>query len=316
MNRKTIRLLVTVIALGIPATAQAAPRGVVIAPGDLSRPDRARLVRNVQRDLHARPRVFAAVARLRDLLPTLETRQRGRGRMVAVVRPLRALGSQGLMPMLRELALDARPQEALSQRAWQGWRVSLLEAVGSLRDARSAPVLRAILAQKDLDPVVQRGAAVALGRLGNLGAARTLIRLTRVGLDPAVLIPALGQCRRAVVARTLASMLRQAGKRPPRDALVVAALGQVGNAWAWQTPAIARSREGKTTRKLAMEALVSAYPALDRRTREAAVKALLLVGHPATRATIASAQTKARGTDHRDALAGLLRRIGHSTLLR
>lgn len=317
MKNKTVQILVTLTALWLPGLAQAATRGVIIGPGELSRPARARLTRQLRGALRASPRLFTAVARLRATLPALERRQRARGRLVAVVRPLRALGRRGLMPMLRELAVDARPRGPLSELAWRGWRVSLLEAVGSLRDARAEPVLRAILAAKEPDSIVLRAAAVALGRRGTAGVARTLIRLSNApDSDPAVLIPALGQCRRAVVARALASMLGQAGKRPSRDALVAAALGQVGNAWAWQTPAVARSGEGEATRKLAMTALVGHYPALLPRTRETAIKSLLMVAHPGTRAAVAAAKKKARGGDHAEALAGLQARLAASTLPR
>jgi len=288
MNRvitsRRSQVLAAVLTLCLPAVAGAAPRGVATSPGELSRPARARLVRLVQREQRARPKAFAAVARLRAMLPALERRKRARGRLLSVARPLRALGRAGYGPMLRELAVRAAPRGAMPERAWRGWRVSLLEALGSLRDARSAPVLEAILKGKDRDPALLRAAAVALGRLGSDSAARTLIRLARApDADLAVLVPALGQCRRLVAARALAAMLRKAGKRPSRDALVVAALGQVGNAWAWQTPAVTRSGEGEATRKLASEALVSAYPALDAATQKKAVKALKLVGHPSAR---------------------------------
>ena len=317
MKSKTIQTLLAMLILALPAGALAAPRGVVIAPGELSRPARTRLLASIKRQLRATPRTFAAVARLRGMVPSLERRQRARGRLLNVVRPLRALGQDGLLPMLRELALDARPRGTLSELAWRGWRVSLLEAVGSLRDDRSTPVLQAILASKERDPVVLRSAAVALGRLGSAGAARTLIgRASASGADPAVWVPALGQCRRPETARALAAMLRRVGTQPARDALVVDALGQVGNAWAWQTPAVARSGQGEATRKAAMAALVAAYPALAQRTREAAIKALLMVGHPGTRDAVAAAKERARSGSHAEALAGLRSRLADSTLLR
>lgn len=317
MKPKSIHLLAALTALSVPHLAQAAPRGVIIGAGELSRPARARLTRQVRAELRASPRPFLAVSRLRAALPALERRQRARGRLVNVLRPLRALGRPGLMPMLRELAVSAAPRGPLSELAWRGWRVSLLEAVGSLRDARSEPVLRAILISKESDPVVLRAAAVALGRRGTDSVARTLIRRARgKDSDPAVWIPALGQCRRAVVARALAAMLTRAGKRPARDALLAAALGQVGNAWAWQTPAVARSGEGEATRKLAMAALVTAYPALGPQTREKAFKSLLMVGHSTTRAAVAAASKGARGGKHAEALAALQARLAGSRLLR
>ncbi len=306
MKLKVLLTLAVLAALGRPLDAEAAPRGVVIAPERLSRTARGKLTRLVRRELRARPQVFSAVAQARALLPALERRHRARGRLISVLRPLRSLGPAGLTPMLRELALTAPPRGSLSDRAWQGWRVSLLEAVGSLRDARAEPVLRAILASKERDVVVLRAAAVALGRLGSSGAARTLARAaTAPNANAKIWVPALGRCRRAASARALAALLKRAGAQPRRDALVAAALGQVGNVWAWQTPAVARSGEGAVTRKVAMTALVTAYPSLAPAAREVAVKALALVGHPSTRAEVARAMKQSKG-----ARAAALHRLG------
>jgi hypothetical protein len=257
---------------------------------------------------------FEAVAAMRASLPRLARRQRGR--MVSLVLPLRALGKQGLMPMLAELAFDVRGRGALSDRAWRGWRVSLLEAVGSLRDPRAVPVLEAIVRSDEPDIAVIRTAARGLARLRTETAAKTLSSLARS--DDAkrrrAVLGAIGECRRLEVARTLASILRMTKDETDRG-LIVTALGQVGNLWAWRTLGGADTGEGAATRLAALEALIEAYPRLSAPERERAAKAVLLVGHRATRARIAAARGRA-SREHAAALDQLARRIARDGLLR
>jgi len=256
------------------------------------------------------PTTFRAVAGLRSRLPSIAARQRGR--LVTVVLPLRSLGPAALLPMLASLD---QPRGALTSRAWRGWRVSLLEAVGSLRDARSRPLLEAILSRAAEDPVVWRGAARALARLGDERALKTLLGLTKDRTRLHDLVPALGECRRLRCTRALAALLRQAGGDRALAARAVAALGQTGNAWAWKTPAVARSGEGEATRRTAVEALVEAYPTLDASARDTAVKAVALVGHPRTGAIIAAARARSEGPAA-EALDELSRRVKEIGLLR
>jgi HEAT repeat protein len=315
MTSRTLLSLLSFSILSWSGSLLAAPRGAVLSPDELSAPHRAGLRRQIQRARRHRPGTFKALSALRVRLPQIAARQRGR--LVTVVMPLRALGRDGLMPMLAALAVEAEPRGSLSKRAWRGWQVSLLEAVGSLRDARARPVLEAVLFAKDRDPMVRRGAAVALARLGDDRAMTTLIRLIRKGSDSTRLavLPALGQCRRTRAARELASILGSAGDDHELASTAAAALGQVGNAWAWKTPAVAQTGEGDATRRAAVEALVSSYPQLARGVRDEAVKALMLVGHPETRGVIAAARDRASGAQ-KGALDRLDRRIVELGLLR
>jgi hypothetical protein len=318
MSRATWIVLSVLAGLCWPGCSQAAPRGVALAPAELGSGARGRLHAQIKQARRQHPRAFEAVAELRSQLPRLARRQRGR--MPTLVRPLRALGSPALMPMLNELAFEARPRGDLSDRAWRGWRVSLLEAVGRLRDRRAAPVLWAILESGAApDPAVRRAAAVALGRLGDEATARRLSRtVLRQDRELALaLVPALGECRRASTARALGAALRQASARRHEQLALrlVRALGEVGNAWAWKTPALSRGGEGEATRGAAMRALVASYPDLDSAAREAALKALALVGHRATRQTIAAAQKQATGA-RAEALAQLASRMAGTPLLR
>jgi hypothetical protein len=306
-------VLATVLSFAA-APADAARRGAVIAPGELSKDARGRLQRQIAAARVKDARTFEALAAMRASLPQLARRQRGR--MVNLVRPLRALGKPGLMPMLAELAFDSRGRGALSERAWRGFRVSLLEAVGSLRDPRAVPVLEAVLKSDEKDISVLRTAARGLARLRTESAVKTLLQLVE-GPDTrrrrAALV-ALGECRRPGAARALARILRKTNNETDRG-LAIAALGAVGNLWAWRTLGGADSGEGDATRRLALEALIEAYPRLSAPERERAAKAILLVSHRTTRARIAAARARASG-EQAAALDRLARRITRDGLLR
>lgn len=268
------------------------------------------LRKQIARARAEQPTTFRAVAGLRSRLPAIAARQRGR--LVTVVLPLRRLGRRALLPMLASLE---EPRGTLTARAWRGWRVSLLEAVGSLRDPRSRPLLEATLSRTEQDPAVWRGAARALARLGDERALTTLLGLTKERERLHDLVPALGECRRLRCARALARLLRQAGEDRVLAARAAAALGQTGNAWAWKTPAVRRSGEGEATRLAALEALVQAYPTLDAPARDAAVKAVALVGHPRTHAVISADRARTSGATA-EALDELARRVQEIGLLR
>jgi hypothetical protein len=306
-------LFPVVLALATCTTSavQAAPRGAVIAASQLPAAHRSRLRRQVEqaRRSHAAP--FEAIAQLRAKLPAIARRQRGR--VASVVLPLRALGRAAMMPMLAELAIDSRGRGALSERAWRGWRVSLLEAVGSLRDARAVPVLEVIVMSHQRDEAVIRAGARALARLSTKSAATTLIRLVR-GRDArrrSAVLAVLGECRRPRVARELAAILRGASDETTRR-LAIVSLGQVGNLWAWRAEKRAGRGEGDTTRRLALEALIAAYPGLGAGSRETAAKAVLLISHPSTGVRIADARANAdaKGAAALDQLAHRVARDG------
>ena len=77
-------------------------------------------------------------------------------------------------------------------------------------------------------------------------------------------------------------------------ALLSRSLGDVGNAWAWQTPFVKSSGEGQATRSLAAEALVDAFVVHDHAaTRKALTQAILVVDAASTKARIAQARRRA-----------------------
>jgi hypothetical protein len=292
MKHFFLNLLGGILLLAWTTSADAAPRGVQLAPEALETTARARLLREVRRARREDPATFAAVKHIRAELPALARRQRGRA--LTVLQPLRSLGRAGLWPMLAELALEAEPRGSLSERAWHGWRVSLLEAVGSLREPGTAPVLEAILASEEPDEAVRRSAAVALGRLSTPPATAALVQLVRLRQEQRWLLylGALGECRRTAAAQELATVLSGSANDAAATKIALDALGQIGNAWAWKTPKVAQSGEGEIVRRIALEALIEAYPRLDREARSLAAKALLLIGHPKTQTAIKAAQSK------------------------
>lgn len=299
---------------GSTSDVQAAPRGAVIAASQLAASHRSRLRRQVKQARQSDVAAFEAITKMRAKLPAIARRQRGR--VVSLVQPLRAMGGAALMPMLAELAIDSQGRGSLTDRAWRGWRVSLLEAVGSLRDARAAPVLEAIVKSDQRDAAVIRAGARALARLGTDRAATTLIRLVR-GRDAKrrlAVLAGLGECRRLRVARELAAILRATDDEATQR-LAIASLGQVGNIWAWRAAKRAGRGGGDAIRRLALEALVSAYPGLSETSREAAAKAVLLISHPSTSARITAARANA-SAKKAGALDQLARRVVRDGLLR
>src|SRR5689334_553773 len=107
------------------------------------------------------PQAFAALDAVIVKVPALDRARRGN---LPIITPsLRRLGPAALMPMLDRLQ---RPlPTGLSASAARGLRLSLIEAVGMIRDPKATPVLTAILdGAQDFDTA--RLAAEALGRIG------------------------------------------------------------------------------------------------------------------------------------------------------
>jgi HEAT repeat protein len=268
--------------------------GVLTAPGRLSAKDRGALVTEVDKARAAVPTSFAAVASLRAQLPELDADKRGR--LAPITPMLKSMGTDGLFPMLSEIALDAQPRAALSDSAWTAWRVGLLEAVGSLRDPRSAPVLVSILDGTETDFAVVKAAAEALGKVGTDAAASKLIAMAkRAGPKQQAVLAGMGDCRRERVANHLATVI--AGK-PDADTakLVIRALGNVGSAPAWRTSVVAVSGEETATRAAAAKALVGAFVAYSGELRQHASNAIMVVDDPSTVALITAAKKTASGT--------------------
>jgi hypothetical protein len=295
-TRSILVVFVLITALAAPA---AAGRGLLLGLEDLSGPAREELATAIEAARQADQSPFERLAELRRDLPKLIARSRGQ--RPALTRILRAMGPHALYPMLERLAVAAEPQGELDDRAWTAWTVAMVDAVGSLRDSRAEPVLRAVLERSDLVSEVQRSAARALAKLGTDEVAERLVAMSRRDRPgrPA-LVAGMGHCRRLAVAGRLAELL---ASRPGPELAEAAArsLGDVGSLWAWRTPAAAEhAAEQEATRLTAARALVQALVDRDGAVRATAAKALLVVAHPATPALLADAR---RGADPATAAA-------------
>jgi RNase P/RNase MRP subunit POP5 len=256
----------------------------LIAPGRIPASARASLLTEIESAKTAHPAAFTAVSELRKRLPELDAQKRGR--LASITPLLKSIGHEGLFPMLAELAFDAPSRGDLTDTAWKAWRISLLEAVGMLRDARSAPVLSAILDSPETDFAVMKAAAEALGRVGTDKAASKLVAMAKAaGPKQKAVLAGMGECRRTKAAQALASAI---GAQPDEATakLILRSLGNVGSAWAWKTPVIAASGEEAAVRKAAVEALIVAFVAYEGDVRQMASDAILVVDEASTPALI------------------------------
>lgn len=276
--------------------------GVAISPSALAPAERSALVASIARVRSARPATFAAVADIRHKVPLVDRKKRGR--LMSVTSEFHALGHAALFPMLQMLAVDAAPRGPLSASAWRGLRVSLIEAVGMLRDSRARPVLDAILKAPVTDPYVTAAAAEALARLGDNASAHELIGLAfSPGPRELPVLRMIGECRRTVVARALAGALATE-KDPAKQRLMIHALSDVGNAWAWQTPALRGSSERGAVQQTAATALVGAFLRVKGDLRLDVEEAVFVVDAPQTPELIARAESTANASQ-----AGALREL-------
>jgi hypothetical protein len=312
---KTMNVGLFVAGLFLSSMAIAAPlnQGAVITPDKLAVAERATLVQAIAAERVAKPAAFETLTRLRQDLPTLDANKRGRGVPVAAI--LKGMGGDALFPMLNELAFETRGRDGLSESAWRGWRVGLVEAVGFLRDGRSAPVLTAILDGSDTDFELIRSAAGALGKLGTDASAQKLITMARQKNDKQLAVLAgMGHCRRLAVANELAALLL-AQPDAQTAATIAHSLGDVGSAWAWKTPIVSASGEEAVVRSAAAKALVASYLRYDGETRSTITKAVLMVDHADT-LTLIEAQKKSVRPEQRTLLDDLAARFQKSPLHR
>lgn len=233
------------------------------------------------------------VAALKSRVPELDANKRGR--LATSLRPaLESLGADALPELLE--ASQAPRDPAWADSAALAWQASLLEAMGTLADPRARAVFEKVLADTSSHFLVQRAAAEGLAKLGD---SATLLPL--IGSD--AVVAGIGALRTVQVARALAAELAT----HPADArakLIVRALSDVGNAWAWKT---LKAREAEqATRHEAAAALVQAFVAYDGEVRQAASNALLVVDAAATPALIAQAKAGAKNVVELEALQARL----------
>ena len=272
--------------------APALADGNVLSLSRLSAPDSASLIASIQSDKKLHPEVFEAARELSAKAAEFDAVKRGR--LAPMGYQFMALGKSALFPMLELIAVDAPKRGDMSDSAWIALRAGLIEAIGSLRDARARPVLNAILAGPEQEHYVVRATVEAIGLLGTDADASRLVAASKAG-GPKFrsIVSALGSCRRLSVAKELARVLKP---HPANDIAkaAVKSLGDIGSAWAWKTPAVAQhSAEESAIRAEAARALVQAFVAYDAEVRQAASNALMVVDDSSTPALIDAAKVDA-----------------------
>jgi hypothetical protein len=220
------------------------------------------------------PQAFAAVE---GVWAEVAIAQPPRDRRAMITRSFRALGTDGLMPLL---ALIDDPHTDLEPQARESLVVGAIEAVGRLRDRRSVPMLDRVLSATDERPLIIRAAAEAVGSLcTDEDISRLLVlagpgqRFEREGLS------GLRGCRREAAARHLWDRL---SSRPSAEVTieVAEAIGYQASSWAWHAIGPARAAEGKALRTVAQQALLAARPTATGKALEAIDTALEMIGTP------------------------------------
>ena len=298
------------LALSTPASATP---GLALDSTKLAPPSRATLRSNIDKARLADPAAFHDVREI--VLHAREADKKSRGRKAPNSLQLAGLGTKALMPMLELVAFDASsfasvPGASAGDADARADRASvardLIEAIGLLKDARSMPVLVAIL-ERDSDALTTRTAAEAVARMDSDEAANALVANLEkaTGERATAILAGMGSCHRTLVARTLADRLAA----HPDDATaraIIKSLGHVGSAWAWKT--LSDRSEEAASRETAARALVNAYVHYGSDAREAAAKALLVVDDAHT-TTFMEAARRGAPADTALALDELARRF-------
>lgn len=296
MKRLGFATLLALGMLGLPPSAFSQATGPTVVSTSQVLDSLRSQIANARPGLSAE---YAAVKQLREEMPELDARKRGR--LAVVGTTLDLLGPKALFPMLEEL-LDDKPFTNQPPSVRQGWRVGLLFAVGRLRDDRARPILEKVVREEN-DTWVLKAAAEALGKLQDEASASVLIDASQgSNARSEAILEGMAHCRRLVVTQYLVARLAQATKDSERRALIES-LRDHGNAWAWKTDVVARSGEGDAVRNLGAEALLRAY--LGHPNDRAQVqKALLVIDAPKTLEILKSVETSAPASE-REALKSL-----------
>lgn len=216
-----------------------------------------------------------------DVETTIAKHATAHGRKPPLALQLHALGAKALPSMLDMLAHG---------RATGATKLAVIEAVGLHRDPRSVQLLGSLLAKDDADYATARTVTEAIARMGTDDAVRriTSALATAKGDRARGILAGMGSCHREAIARALADRVSSAD-----DATMLAivrSLGDVGNAWAWQT--LKTRGEETATRAIAARTLVDIY-VHHASLRGAAGDALLVVDDPATPALVDTMRARA-----------------------
>jgi hypothetical protein len=279
---------------------------------DTSRMDAASRTLFAQEIEQARTQHASSFETVQDIVDrAAEIDRTKRGRLAPFTLFLKRAGGDTLFALIEQVAFQPTPRSELKDSAWIALQSGLLEAIGRHRDARAVPVLEAVLRGEETEFYIVRAAASALGNIANEESVGILIELANIRGDKQIAILAgMGSCRRAAVATFLAEKLNQSTSIKQAD-ILVHSLEEVGNEWAWETPAIrVYAEEEESTRSIAAEALFHAFQRFDSPIRTRIATALMVVGHPDTPSLIHAANAEASKED-KVILEGLLQRFNH-----
>jgi hypothetical protein len=203
------------------------------------------------------------------------------------------LGPDALFPMLERLALDQGATSGMNEDTLTGLRVGMLEAVGSLRDPRSKSVLLSVLKNNESNTLIVRAAVEALSKLSDDDTTSALVALASAA-HPSHLavISGMGDCRRIQAANAFSQMLQARPAHEEANTLIDA-LGRMGSAWAWKTPAVqTHAGEEAAVRNTIAAALVQSFVQYTDLIRSNASDSLMMVDAPNTPSLIAEAKAK------------------------
>jgi len=261
----------------------ASANGLAAKATDIPQAERVKLLAEIAALKQSNPTAFKEVHDVKGHLPEGYLKQRNPVPLVG--RELRRLGKSALLPMLEALAIKEPPRRGAAAHEWEALKVGMLEAVGVLRDVRSAAVLHAIFKGKQSHPVEQT-AGEAMGKLCDASSLELLRVSLSAGQKRTSAIHGLGQCRRLAAAKLLTAELATVGS-PGEARLIARSLGKLGSSWAWQAKGPQWAAEGAKVRKLLAVALVRSYLRFgDRDTRDAHRVGLTMVKHIDTRAIV------------------------------
>jgi HEAT repeat protein len=299
------------LTLGLITRTAHAERGIALDANGLDAKQRSALRAKIAKARAAHPGSFQKVASVTTIVVKLDREKRGP--FASVSRPLHDLGKLALMPMLEMLALNGPARSTMTDTAWTGLSVSLIEAVGMQRDPVAIPVLDAIMEKHDEFWVV-RAAAEALGRIGGDASAKKLAHLaTTPGPKQQAVLSGIGDCRRPVAVHALAAFAEHVDDHDTTE-LTLRALGSMGNSWAWKTPVLAKTGDQAEVRGTAARALVAAFARVeDPALRLRAQKSILLVDDASTPDLIRAAKRGASDAT-RAALDRLAEKFAHNPL--
>jgi hypothetical protein len=291
----------------VAAVASAARAdGVLLGPGALSPPARAELAASISLARRARPDLFERARALRGHKP--EVYGKSRAQRPSVATELRALGPEGLFAIVDLVAFSALPRDGATQGEWTAVRTGLLEALGELRSAQGALVLRAVFESSGMGEPELVSAARGLGRMGGAGERAVLVAaLERDEPRRRAALAGLRFARRPEVVEAIgARIAREPEERVVREAAT--ALGYLGSSWAWATGRAGAPGDEQTVRRRCAEVLLGVYLAHRGETRREAARALWMVDYPDTYSRASRAMASATA-EERAALESLLMRL-------